>query len=124
MTRTGIACVFALAACAWGCMDPIVDYKECRAIEGARCDLRESCDPGFDVETCRAYYDEYCRTRELKGPGSETLTDEQLQDCLDAIAAFPCDQLNPAIDETEVLPECGFIQEVDAGDGDGGPDAG
>jgi hypothetical protein len=105
-------------------MDPLHDYQECRAIERARCDLRESCDPGFDTATCYAYYDELCRTRELKGPGAETLTDAQLQACLAAVAAFPCEQLNPGIDETEALPECGFVQTVDSGAGDAGADAG
>jgi len=107
-----------LAGCLAGCMDPIHDYKECRAIEHARCELRGECDPLFDVATCRAYYDELCRTRRLEGQGSDTLTPEQLQDCLDAIAAFPCEELNPGINETALLDECGFIREADAPDTD------
>lgn len=123
------ALALILAAGLTGCMDPIYDHKECRAIEHARCDLRKECDPKFDDATCRAYYDELCRTRRLQGPGSDTLTAEQLQACLDAIAAFPCGELNPGINETTLLPECGFIRDVDdpgsdtdADQGDAGPD--
>jgi hypothetical protein len=124
--RPASVCTLALVASLAACMDPLYDYSECQAIEHARCDLRGECNPGFDVDTCRAYYDEFCRTRQLKGPGNETLTDAELQACLDAIAAFPCDQLNSGVDETESLPECTFIEAVDGGASgdDAGPDAG
>lgn len=103
-------------------MDPLHDYRECVKIETARCQLRENCDPSFEYDTCVAYYKEFCRTRKLKGPGSDTLTDEMVQACVEAVLAVPCETLNPGVDETEALEECRFIQkqsedtEADAGD--------
>jgi hypothetical protein len=115
---------FALAFVA--CMDPLHDYSGCVRIEKARCQLRENCDSGFDYETCVAYYQEFCRTRKMNGPNSDVLTPEMVQACVDAILNVPCEVLNPGLDETELLPECDFLQklpEPDAGDGDGGADS-
>jgi hypothetical protein len=119
-----------------GCMDPLHDYKACVKVQKARCELRESCGLlSVDLETCYAYYEEFCRTRKMNGPGSDNLTDEMVDACVAAILTVPCEMLGPGIDETELVPECEFLQkpgedtdttpdagEEDAGDEDSGPD--
>ncbi|MFO8070917.1 MAG: hypothetical protein R6V85_03485 [Polyangia bacterium] len=104
-----------------GCMDPLENYRACVRIEKARCELRKSCDSTFDRASCESYYEEFCRTRHLEGPGSDALTSDQVDACVEAILAYDCALLNPGIDETESIPECGFIEKPSE---DAGSDAG
>lgn len=119
--RLVLIVAMAISLVGSGCMDPLHDYKKCVEVETARCQLREQCDPGFDYATCVAYYKEFCRTRKMNGPGSDVLTDEMVQDCIDAILEVPCEVLVPGRDETELLPECDFLQKKPT---DTDPDAG
>jgi len=127
--RIALLAIALLALVLAGCMDPLQDYNKCVAIEKARCELHDSCYTSFDYETCVSYYKEFCRTRKMNGPGSDMLTDEMVQACVDAILEVPCEMLNNGLDETELLPECDFLQkkpedtDPDAGAGDGGGDA-
>ncbi|MBW2278643.1 MAG: hypothetical protein JRF63_14215, partial [Deltaproteobacteria bacterium] len=126
--RFALLAVITFALAHTSCMDPLHDYNKCVKVETARCQLRESCVSGFDYGTCVAFYKEFCRTRKINGPGSDMLTDEMVQACVDAILAVPCESLIPGFDETELLPECEFLQkepedtDPDAGDGDAGGD--
>jgi len=108
-------------------MDPLHEYDECVKIENARCDLRAACQgkdaafdkhfPDFDRDTCIAYAREHCRTREIQGQG---WTKSDLNACVEAIsdlAPSGCSRLDPAVDETESLEECAFIEQgEDAGE--------
>lgn len=110
------------------CMDPLNDYGDCVKVETARCELRDACFAGFDLETCVAYYEEFCRTREIDGLWGKNASDAQVQACVNAIRGMyvsatenRCDELDDAIDETDLLPECGFLwpeEEEDASAGD------
>ena len=111
----------ALAAAA--CSDPLHDYGTCVRIETARCALREACDPAFDYATCAAYYEEFCRTREIDGPQGKDATDAEVDACAAAIAAFPCDLLDDAVDETDLIDECSFLWPKEDDDADAGADA-
>lgn len=98
-----------------GCKDPLHDYQECVDIETARCRLRASCVgvssfdkefPNFDENTCVAYAKEHCRTRKIHASG---FTRKQVDDCIDAIAQVPCENLAMNTTETMALSECAFL---------------
>lgn len=97
-------------------MDSLRDYQECKDIETARCDLRDSCKgdkvfdkqfPGFDRATCVAYAAEHCRTREIGGAVDWEGTD--VDKCVAAILTVDCAVLQKGDDETETLDPCAFI---------------
>ena len=122
--------IFALATA--GCMDPLHDYEECKKIEIARCDLRDSCRndsefqehfSDFDRDTCVAYAKEHCRTREIGGGGIDW-GDKHVEACIDAIRGVTCSSLRKSDDETEQLPACAFINRPPEDDVEDEDDAG
>jgi hypothetical protein len=121
------------------CMDPLVNYEECKEIEERRCRHRHWClekadddsalpdrFPDFRYDNCVSYANEHCRTRELgQTPGMKDSEGNYLGDmesCLLAIQNVPCETLDPGLDETTDLPECRFIDPI--GDSEEDVDAG
>ena len=122
----GQLALVVLVGAAGGCMDKLYDYERCVDIETARCELRDNCIEGFDKATCVSYYEEYCRTRKLKN--DKGIDKADVDACVAAIEALPCEALYDeegnlaAVDETESLPECDFIETPDD-DADAGGDS-
>jgi len=123
MRRASIISLAAGAALvAAGCGDKLHDYRECVEIEKARCALRASCDQAFDLGTCYEYYGEFCRTRKIDGPLGADATEAQVDECVAAIAEYPCDLLDQKVDETDAIPECEFLWPDDYEDTDSDTD--
>jgi hypothetical protein len=85
---------------AMGCVEDKPDYKQCRDIEIARCELRANCQtaayedpidkqnfndrfPNFDLDTCIAFAKEHCGTRKLGATEVCLATHVSINDCVD-----------------------------------------
>ncbi|MCP4674010.1 MAG: hypothetical protein GY854_00510 [Deltaproteobacteria bacterium] len=137
--RRIVISITVLSLLIFGCQDPLHEYKECKEIENARCELRKDCYKagnaefrkeykGFDYDTCIAYAREHCRTRKIGGGEDEVAeaksdwNNSDVDDCVEAIGTIcpdQCKDLDKSIDETEsnkfpaVAEVCWFINKDD-----------
>ncbi|MCP4196467.1 MAG: hypothetical protein GY762_04885 [Proteobacteria bacterium] len=89
--------LFTGALFAMGCVEVRHDYKQCRDIEIARCELRANCKiydehnpnlenpfnqrfPGFNLDECIDFAREHCGTRKL---GASSLCTKDIDTCVD-----------------------------------------
>jgi hypothetical protein len=106
--------LFTVSLFAMGCVEEKHDYKQCKDIEIARCELRANCQieasedpqdkadfddrfPNFDLDTCIAFAEEHCGTRKLGATAfcTEVSINICVDQCVEAILNLGPDPDDP-----------------------------